>query len=93
MDQSCKATNSARDQLNREHEYFPIPVRACRFGLVRGVRPSRLASAFSFSILRLNLVLAHEIPPDFRVRQHYLYKKDPVKLLTNLLSSTAFDSP
>ena len=31
-----------------------------------GVRPSRPASARSFSILRLNLVLTHGIPPDFR---------------------------
>ena len=28
MDQSGKVANSARDQLNRENEYSPIPVRA-----------------------------------------------------------------
>ena len=49
MDQSGKVVNLARGQLNRENEYFPLPVRAC-----------------SFSILRLNLVLTHGIPPDFR---------------------------
>ena len=28
MDQSGKAANPARGQLNRENEYFPVPVRA-----------------------------------------------------------------
>ena len=44
----------------------PVPVRALEFGLARRVQPSRPASACSISILRLNLVLTHEIPPDFR---------------------------
>ena len=46
----------ARGQLNRENEYFPGPVRAREFGLVRRVRPFRPASARSFSPLRLNTV-------------------------------------
>ena len=33
---------------------------------MKQVRPSRPASACSFSKLRLNLVLIHGIPPDFR---------------------------
>ena len=28
MDQSGKVANPARGQLNRENEYFPVPVRA-----------------------------------------------------------------
>ena len=35
-----------------------------------GRRPSRPASAFSFSILRLNLVLTRGISPDFRGGVH-----------------------
>ena len=46
--------------------YFPVPVHAWEFGLARRVQPSRPASACSFSILRLNMVLTHGIPPDFR---------------------------
>ena len=49
--------NPARGQVNREKSkkksFFPVPVRACEFGLARG-RPT---SASSFSTLRLNLVL------------------------------------
>ena len=43
----------------------PVPVRTLESGLTRRVRPSRLASAYSFSIPRLNLVLTHGIPPNF----------------------------
>ena len=47
----------------RKNECFPVPVPAWEFGLARQVRPSRLASACSFSTRRLNLVtttrLAH----------------------------------
>ena len=39
-----------------------------------GVQPSRPASACSFSILRLNLVLTHGIPPDFRGGVHLFIK-------------------
>ena len=70
MDQQGKAANPARAQLNRENEYSPVPVRASEFGLGRQVQPSRPASACSFSILRLNLVLTHGIPPDFRGGVH-----------------------
>ena len=46
-DQPGKVANPARGQLNRENEYFPVPVRACEFGLARGVRQPRPASACS----------------------------------------------
>ena len=57
MDQPGKVTTPARGQLNRENEYVPVRVRALEFGLARRVRQSRPASACSFFILRLDLVL------------------------------------
>ena len=65
MDQPGKVANPARGHLNSENEYSPVPVRVREFGLARRVQPSRPGSACSFSILRLNLVLTHGIPPDF----------------------------
>ena len=62
MDQPGTIENPA----NRGNENIPVSVRAREFDLARRVRPSRPASACSFSILRLNLVLTHGIPPDFR---------------------------
>ena len=48
-----------------------IPVFApLRIGLARRVRPSRPASACSFSTLRLNLALTNGVPPDFRGGVH-----------------------
>ena len=70
MDQPGKVANPAHGQLNRENEYPPVPVRAGEFGLARRVQPSRPASAFSFSILKLNLVLTYGIPPEFRGGVH-----------------------
>ena len=35
MDQPGKVANTARGQLNKENEYFPVPVRAWKFGLAR----------------------------------------------------------
>ena len=67
MDQLDKVTNLARGQVNKENGNFPVSVRAQGFGLARRVRPSRPASARSFSMLTLVLVLTHHgIPPDFR---------------------------
>ena len=65
IDQPVMVVNPARDQLNRENEYFPVRVRAREFGLARQVRLSRPASACSFSTLRLNLLIVHThgIPP------------------------------
>ena len=65
MDQPGKVVNPARGHLNGENIFFPVPVGAGEFGLARRVRPSRPASAFSFSILTLNLVLTYGIPPEF----------------------------
>ena len=47
MEQQGKVANPARGQLNRENQYFPVPVRAWEFGLARRVQPSRSASAVS----------------------------------------------
>ena len=52
-----EVANPARGQLNRENELFSVPVRACAFGSARRIRPSRPASAYYFSSVRLNLVL------------------------------------
>ena len=60
MDQPGKFANSARGQLNRENDYCPVPGSRETGSAV----PSRV-SLFA-SILRLNLVLTHGIPPDFR---------------------------
>ena len=46
-DQPGKVANPARGKLNRENEYFPVPVRAGEFGLARRFRQSRPASACS----------------------------------------------
>ena len=70
MDQPGKVANPARGQLNRENEYFPVRVRAREFGLARRFRQSRPASACSFSILGLNLVVTYGIPPEFRGGVH-----------------------
>ena len=71
MDRLGKVANHVRGQLNRETKYSPVPVRALEFGLARWVRPSRRpASACSFSIPRLNLVLTHGIPPGLRGGVH-----------------------
>ena len=41
MDQPGKVANPARGQLNRENEYFPVPIRSGESGLARRVRQSR----------------------------------------------------
>ena len=69
-EQPGKVANPARGQLNRENEYFPVPVRAGEFGLLRRVRSSRPASACLFSLLRLSRVLTYEIAPDFSAGVH-----------------------
>ena len=73
-DQPGKVANPARDQLNREKEYFPVPVRAGEIGLAKRVRQSRPASACSSPYSRLNLVLTYGIPPDFRGGVHLFIK-------------------
>ena len=70
MDQPGTIDNPA----NRENENIPVSVRGREFDLARRVRPSRPASACSFSILRLNLVLIHGIPLAFHDSVHiYIY--------------------
>ena len=39
MDQPGKVGNPARGQLNRENEYFPVPVSVWKVGLARRVQP------------------------------------------------------
>ena len=70
MDQPRKIANPVCGQLNRENEYFPVPVRAGEFDLVRRVLPSRTAPVCSFSTLRLNRVLTRRVPPDCRGSVH-----------------------
>ena len=54
----------ARGQLNRENKYFAVCPRSRLIIWSRETRPSRAASACSFSKLGLNLVLTHGILPD-----------------------------
>ena len=70
MDQPCKVANPARGQLNREINIPLSPYEPEK----KVSNPSRPASACSFSILRLNLVLTHGIPPHFRTASIYLFK-------------------
>ena len=59
MDQSGKVANSAYGKLNREIKLiFPCPRET------GSAVPSRVS--LLISILRLNLVLTHGIPPEFR---------------------------
>ena len=68
MDQPDKIANPARDQLNRENECFPVPDAPESLVSRDGFR--RPAPACSFSTLRLNLVVTHGIPPEFRGGGH-----------------------
>ena len=43
--QPGKVANPARGHLNRENEYFPVPILAREFGLARRFRQSRRQSA------------------------------------------------
>ena len=73
IDQSGKVGNPGRGQLNRENEYFPIPVRAWECGLWRDDFGSPVPrQPAHISILRLNLlVLTYGIiPREFRGGGH-----------------------
>ena len=72
MDRPGKVANPARGQLNRENE-FPVSPYASE-NLVSRNWFSRPVPACSFSIIGLNLVLTHEISPDFRAASIYLFK-------------------
>ena len=61
-----KVANPARGQLNGGNKYLLPPFAPeNELGLTRWVRPSRPASAYSLSSLRLNMVLTHGVPPNF----------------------------
>ena len=62
--------NPACSQLNKGKKKTPSLFTPNNFGLARQVRPSRPAPACSFSTLRLNRVLTHEIPPAFHDGVH-----------------------
>ena len=76
MDQPGKVDNPARGQLNRENEYFPVPVRP-RLKIWSRETGSAVQSRVSLliSILKLNhLVVTYGIPIEFRGGVHiYLF--------------------
>ena len=71
MDQTGKAANPARGRLNKAMSIFPCPRSRLRIWSRETGRPSRPASACSFSILRLNLVLTRGILIAFRGGIHF----------------------
>ena len=76
MDQPSKVANPARGQLNREKIIFPSPRSRLRIWPCEtsSAVPSRVS--LLISILRLNLVLAHGIPPKFRGVVHiFIYNR------------------
>ena len=70
MDQPGKVANLARGQLKRENDFFPCSRSRLRIWSreTGSAVPSRVS--LLISILRLNLVLTHEIPPEFRGGVH-----------------------
>ena len=73
MNQPGKVANPARGQLNRGNEYFLCPRSRLENLVTRDGLGSPLpASACSFSILKLNVVLTHGISPEFRGGVHFL---------------------
>ena len=71
MDQPGKVANPARGQLNRKNEFSLVPVTTCLRIWSREMGsavPSR--ASLLTSTLRLNLVLAYGIPPEFRRGVH-----------------------
>ena len=71
MDQPGKVANPARDQLNRENEYY---ISLSVFAPEKLVRRDGFGSPVprqpAHSIIRLTLVLAYGIPPRFRGGVH-----------------------
>ena len=72
MDQPGKVASPAHGQLNRKNDYFPVRVRSCLSIWSSLETSSAVPSRVSLliSILRLNLVLTHGIPPEFRGGVH-----------------------
>ena len=77
VDQPGKIANSARGQLNRKNEYFPVRVRSCLRIWSRetgSAAPSRLS--LLISILRPNLVLTYGILPEVTAGVHlFIYNR------------------
>ena len=80
----------SRVRINREMLpivlVVPVLVLAVESGLARRVQPSRPASACSFSIIRLNLVLTHGISPDFRGGVHLIIQPYAIGSVPSLSS-------
>ena len=77
------------------HNKVACPVRAREFGLAKQIRPTRPASACSFSTHRLNLVLTLRIPPAFCDGDHLSYRQPPssqsrVYQVTQLRTNAAY---
>ena len=70
MDQQGEFANPARSQLNKENEYFLVCPRSLLRIWSHEIGSAGPASACSFYILRLNLVLTRGIPPAFRSGVH-----------------------
>ena len=71
MDEPSMVAIPAHGGITRKNGVFPVPVRACeKNGFAGRVRPSRPASACSFSTLRLNLVLTRGVPSAFNEGVH-----------------------
>ena len=66
MDQPSKVANPARGQLNRENYYSPSPYVPENLVSQDGFSRPASRQPAHLHILRLNLVLTHGIPPDFR---------------------------
>ena len=73
MDQRGKVANPARGQLNRE-TFIIFPCLCSRLRIWPRDMGSAVSSRVSLliSILRLNLVLTHGIPPEFRDGVHLI---------------------
>ena len=71
-DNPGKVAISARGQINKGKLIYTCPRSRLKNGFheTNSAIPSRPASACSFSILGLNLVLTNDIPPDFRCGVH-----------------------
>ena len=87
MDQPGKVGNPAHGQLNRENQYFPVPVAPENLVSLDGfVRESPPTSACPFSIPWLNLVLTCGIPPEFRGGVHLFLITDSTNMHVILAS-------
>ena len=70
MDQPGKVANPARGQVNRENVFFPCPRSRLRIWFLETGSAVPFRVSLLISILRLNLVLTHGIPPESRGGVH-----------------------